>query len=108
MNVVDRAFTTFRKEPFRYNCAQTICDAVGRQDLLAAMSGFGQGRAPEGLCGALYAALQCAPEEKREALLKKFTDKLGHTKCKDLKMQGKVDCHTCVATAALLADGQEA
>ncbi len=108
MNVVDRAFTTFRKEPFRYNCAQTICDAVGRQDLLAAMSGFGQGRAPEGLCGALYAALQCTPEEKREALLKKFADKLGHTKCKDLQRQGKVDCHTCVATAALLADGQEA
>ncbi len=108
MNVVERAFTTFRKEPFRYNCAQTICDAVGRKDLLEAMSGFGQGRAPEGLCGALYAALQCTAEDKRDALLKKFIDKLGYSKCKELKMQAKVDCHTCVATAALLANGQEA
>lgn len=57
MNVEEKALSTFRTEPWRHNCAQAVCAALGREDLLEAVSACGTGRAPDGVCGALYGAL---------------------------------------------------
>lgn len=103
MNVEERALSLFRTAPYCYNCAQTICAAVRRMDLLEAMAEFGHGKAPEGLCGALYGALQSSPEEKRPEVLRRFVSKLGYSKCKELKREGRVSCPECVAAAASLA-----
>lgn len=88
-----------------YNCAQTICAAFGREDLLESMKTCGGGRAPEGTCGALYGALQVAPAEQGDAIKAAFAAELGGTRCDELKSACRVPCRTCVQTAArLLAD----
>lgn len=84
-----------------YNCAQTICAAFGREDLLEAMKSCGGGRAPEGTCGALYGAMQVVPE-KAEALKAAFTEALGASTCRELKGGNRVPCQQCVTTAATL------
>lgn len=103
MNVQEKALSTFRTEPWRHNCAQAVCAALGREDLLEAVSACGTGRAPDGVCGALHGALLCMPVQSREELKRRFVEKLGYSHCRDLKREGRVPCRDCVATAAFLA-----
>ena len=67
MNIEEEALSTFRTAPWRHNCAQAVCAALGREDLLETVSSCGTGKAPDGLCGALYGALLCTPVQSREA-----------------------------------------
>lgn len=103
MNVQEKALSTFRTEPWRHNCAQAVCAALGREDLLEAVSACGTGKAPDGVCGALHGALLCTPVQSREELKRRFVEKLGYSHCRDLKREGRVPCRDCVATAAFLA-----
>lgn len=68
MNIEEKALSTFRTAPWRHNCAQAVCAALGREDLLETVSSCGTGKAPDGLCGALYGALLCTPVQSREEL----------------------------------------
>lgn len=86
----------------KYNCAQTVAAAAGRADLVNEMAQCGGGKAPEGLCGALYAAIQAAPEDKKNLIREKFNERLGAVTCSDLKNVRKVPCPLCVETAAKL------
>lgn len=108
MNAEEKALSMFRTDPWRYNCAQAVCAAVGRADLLEAMSGCGVGKAPDGLCGALHGALQCVPQERRPEVLERFVEKLGYSHCRELKKEGHVSCRRCVAAAASLACAMQA
>ncbi len=101
MNAVEKALATFRQPPHMYNCAQTICAAFGREDLLDEMKNCGGGRAPEGTCGALYGAMQVAPE-RAEGIKAAFGAALGATQCRHLKGENRVPCQLCVRTAAEL------
>lgn len=103
MNVGEKALATFRTEPWRHNCAQAVCAALGREGLLEAVSACGTGRAPGGLCGALHGALLCTPAQSREELRRRFVEKLGYSHCRELKREGCVSCRDCVASAASLA-----
>lgn len=103
MNVEEKALSTFRTEPWRHNCAQAVCAALGREDLLEAVSACGTGRAPDGVCGALYGALLCTPVQSREELKRRFVEKLGYSHCRELKKEGCVPCRDCVASAAFMA-----
>lgn len=103
MNIEEKALSTFRTEPWRHNCAQAVCAALGREDLLEAVSACGTGRAPDGVCGALYGALLCTPAQSREELKRRFVEKLGYSHCRELKREGCVPCRDCVASAASLA-----
>ena len=99
MKRIEQALSTFRQPPYMYNCAQTVCAAFGREDLLEEMKVCGGGRAPEGTCGALYGAMQVAPE-KAEEIKAAFCGVTGATQCNQLKSEKKVACQTCVQTAA--------
>ncbi len=101
MNRVEQALATFRTPPHMYNCAQTVCAAFGREDLLDAMKSCGGGRAPEGTCGALYGAMQVAPE-RAEEIKAAFAAANGATQCRQLKGENRVPCQVCVRTAAEL------
>ncbi|WP_297408303.1 hypothetical protein [uncultured Akkermansia sp.] len=103
MNVEEKALSTFRTAPWRHNCAQAVCAALGREDLLETVSACGTGKAPDGLCGALYGVLLCTPVESREELRRRFVEKLGYSYCRELKKEGAVPCRDCVAAAAVLA-----
>lgn len=101
MKRIEQALATFRQPPYMYNCAQTICAAFGREDLLEEMKACGGGRAPEGTCGALYGAMQVVPSQA-EALKVEFCAAIGATQCGKLKGEHRVPCQTCVQTAAEL------
>lgn len=107
MNAAEKALSTFREPPFMYNCAQTVCAAFGREDLLEEMKSCGGGRAPEGMCGALYGAVQVAPE-RAEEIKSAFVAANGAWKCCDLKGgTPRVACQQCVRVAAQLVAGEE-
>ena len=92
----------FAEIPRRYNCAQSVAAGAGREDLISAMAAMGGGRAPEGMCGALYAALQLLPEEKQAAAMAEFQNKAGSMLCREIKSGTVFSCAECVALAEQL------
>lgn len=93
-----KALSLFRQPPLHLNCAQTVCAAMGRDDLTPAMKNCNVGKAPGGTCGALYAAITLAPEREGE-LRELFVRTLGADRCEQLKRDGRVPCPLCVRTA---------
>ncbi len=96
--IEQKALSIFRQPPRRLNCAQTVCSAMEREDLVPSMQNCNVGKAPGGTCGALYAAITMAPEREAE-LRELFTRTLGADKCALLKRNGRVPCPHCVCTA---------
>ena len=94
-----KALQYFRKDPYRYNCAQSICAACGRNDLLEATSNCGTGKAPDGLCGALYAALLILPDNQSQDVIEQFKKANGAIHCIQLKKECKVPCQQCLEVA---------
>jgi hypothetical protein len=103
------ALKAFRQPPERLNCAQSVLHAwhvvSGDTSIaLADLKPFGGGRAPGGICGALYAACLIAPE-RADGLKSAFAARLGSPGCKALRAAGQHPCETCVAQASeLLAE----
>ncbi len=95
----EKALRSFRQPPLNLNCAQAIAHGFDRDDLVGEMANCGGGRAPDGLCGALYCAMRLAGNAA-ENLAADFEKKLGSRRCADLKRAGRVPCRECVATAA--------
>ena len=99
----------FHKASGNYNCAQAILKGFEQECLVTpehieAFRAFGGGRAPLGVCGALFAAQQLAPHKATE-LHADFVKQCGSAHCKELKQQLKVSCEKCVKTAdRLLAE----
>ncbi len=102
MNKVETALSMFRTAPYHYNCAQAVCAALGYTDLVEKMSSCGGGKAPDGMCGALYGAIQCVSADEQAAIIDTFVSKHGFSKCHELKKEGHVPCKECVATAVEL------
>ena len=100
---MNKALELFSATPRLHNCAQSVVAGCNREDLNSEMRSFGSGRAPEGLCGAIYGAMACVNEEKKEAVQKEFEALLGSSRCKELKANG-VPCSKCVETAAALVE----
>ena len=101
MKASERALSVFRQPPALYNCAQTICAAFGRDDLLDLMKNRSGGRAEGGLCGALYAAQYMAGPEHAADIIEGFRAACGAVCCRDLEGgEPRVDCRVCVGTAA--------
>lgn len=103
-NMSNKAFQLFTAVPKQHNCAQAVAAGSGRDDLAAELSASGGGRAPEGLCGALYAALLLAAPEHREVLKQDFAAAAGALTCREIKSTAKYPCAECVRTAADLVE----
>ena len=99
----ETALSRFRQEPYNYSCAQTVCAAFGRVDLVCSLSYCGGGKAPEGLCGALYGACQVVPE-CRDEIIRDFSLLMGAHTCRELKRAHHTPCPHCVATASDLVE----
>ena len=99
MDRKERALTTFRKP---YSCAQTIWAAFADTDdaTLAYMKEKSGGRAPDNMCGALFAAIKILPVEKRANALAEFEQKAGSCKCLEIKTNTRTPCEDCVKFAA--------
>jgi hypothetical protein len=107
----EHALKVFRQPPDRLNCAQSVLyawrEVFGETAItVAELKPFGAGRAPEGLCGAVYAACQLAPD-RAEELKTAFAARLGSLNCKEIRAAKKHPCTDCVAEAAELLAGKD-
>ena len=101
---MNRASEVFSEVPRKYNCAQSVAAGLGRDDLVPQLASCGGGKAPEGRCGALYAAMLISGESKSADVRAKFVAAAGSEYCKVLKQELKFPCAKCVETAAALAE----
>ena len=108
--IKDRAVAIFRRPPERLNCAQAVLHAYSETNTaipVADLKPFGAGRAPGGLCGALYAACLLAPD-RAEALRARFAEQVGSVRCKELRANKEQRCENSVAAAAELLQARTA
>ena len=101
------ALELFSRTPRTVNCAQAVASGCGKPELAAELSSCGGGRAPEGRCGALHAALLLVPQMRRSALREAFVAALGSEFCRELKTVHHVPCERCVELAARLAEAEQ-
>jgi hypothetical protein len=106
---VERAEKFFRGDE-GYNCAQAVFKAFAEShnlddDFIQSHSRSGGGRALNGLCGALFAALELAETDEKKAEIKsKFEESAGATKCREVRRSRLLPCKECVKLAAKLVD----
>ncbi|MGN0878031.1 MAG: hypothetical protein ACI4WT_01085 [Oligosphaeraceae bacterium] len=99
----DEARKVFRAAPHFLNCAQSVASLAGADAQVDGLAGYGGGRAPGGLCGALHAALELVPPSRRDDLLRDFEQAVGNQRCADIKRENRTPCLDCVAIATQLA-----
>jgi hypothetical protein len=105
----EQALKVFRQPPERLNCAQAVLHAwreVSGDTAIPVtdLKGFGGGRAPGGICGALHAACAVAPD-RAETLKQTFAARLGSVYCRELRGAKVHPCETCVVQATELLAG---
>ena len=83
-----------------YNCAQSVAAGAGHEELVPELASCGGGRAPEGLCGALHAALRLAPAYAHSEIKRQFEAGAGALTCRAIKGTAHTPCAKCVALAA--------
>ncbi|QHI69461.1 hypothetical protein [Tichowtungia aerotolerans] len=92
------------------NCAQSVALAWKERKDPASIHAevfatAGNGRAPEGLCGALHAARELVGEPRREQLTERFKEKAGgYAACRDIRRNRIMPCSACVSLAAGLLE----
>ena len=96
----------------RYNCAQAImkvyCSQCDDSDIYS-FKKAGYGRAPGGMCGAVYAAgLLVEDTNKRVELEEKFSKAAGSILCREIRKSRTVSCRKCVALAEDMLKDYEA
>lgn len=90
----------------RLNCAQSILKAFREQknistEQIAAARKLGGGKADNGTCGALYAALSLLDDsEKKDALRTSFVEVAGSEFCREIRARNLISCVQCVEVAA--------
>ena len=101
-----KALHAFKHE--KMNCAQSVLKAfdashdISEEDITQAKT-LGGGRAPEGRCGALHAAMVLTDTpQTREDIRQAFIREAGAEACKDVREAKQLSCAQCVETAARL------
>lgn len=105
--MLDVAAFLFRKG--RKNCAEAVAEAwqkVSGEDLELTenLSKCGSGRAPQGWCGAIYAAQLVADEDRKAVITDRFADAAGSLLCREIRSARKLSCTACVELAAGLLE----
>ncbi|MFA7254914.1 MAG: C-GCAxxG-C-C family protein [Candidatus Omnitrophota bacterium] len=108
MKETAKAYFLGKKSPRRLNCAQSVAETFREQLPLeekttVLLSACGGGMAPEGYCGAFYAA-KCLldhhfPHRTQDGL-KELHSLAGSLKCHEIKALKKLPCVGCVEKAA--------
>lgn len=90
----------------KYNCAQAVLKFFENHpavspEKIEEFKQFGGGRAPEGVCGAIYAAEHILNDKKLTDELKEtFKRDAGSHCCREIKTAGRLSCPGCVDMAA--------
>jgi len=108
MKETAKAYFLGKKGPSKLNCARSVAETFRERfplDEKTAMSlaACGGGMAPEGYCGAFYAARcileQYFPQHSAEGL-ERLRVSAGSLKCREIKALKKLPCVGCVEKAA--------
>ena len=92
----------------RKNCAQAVlCGFQSSLNItetqIDAFSVYGTGKAPENICGAIYAAQTLLEKETDAKSIEKlqayFTEYAGSVKCREIRGHKKMSCMGCVENA---------
>lgn len=104
--MVEKAKKHFMGAEF-LNCAQAVAKAYMEEyatvdsQKVRSYAAFGGGMAPEGLCGAVFAAKDVVADPVMASeIVNKFQERVGSVKCMEIRPAGKVSCSGCVGTAA--------
>ena len=100
---MNNAAELYQAVPKLHNCAQAVVCGFGREDLNEAMKLCGGGKAPGGMCGALFGALQLTAEEKHDKIKQAFACRCLAETCREIKSAG-TPCIECVKIAASLVE----
>jgi hypothetical protein len=102
-------------ESKKMNCAQAVIAGFKdkfslKDELVATFASHGGGKAPEGYCGALYAARHILKESPGEIgkCTEAFIKAAGSTKCREIKSLKKLSCMGCVEMVAELLENSNA
>jgi hypothetical protein len=89
----------------RMNCAQAVISAFKDKfniddNIVEAFQNYGGGKAPDGLCGALYAVKyiidRMEDKEKIKELEEYFIENAGALECRNIRGMKKLSCVGCV------------
>ncbi|TAJ12327.1 hypothetical protein DMA11_13305 [Marinilabiliaceae bacterium JC017] len=101
-----KAVYFYHHPQYRYNCAQAVAYRWKNilnipEDLTTEMSKCGAGRAPSGMCGALYSATQVIEKTKGNPaeFIQQFNAKIGAISCRTIRANKMATCKECVNTA---------
>jgi hypothetical protein len=101
---VKKAVHSYTNE--RLNCAQSILNAFHERkglsrDVIAEARKLGGGKAENGTCGALFAALSLLDDPaKKESVRQSFLDVAGSEQCREIRAKSLISCLQCVEIAA--------
>lgn len=102
-----KATDTFRNPAYGHNCAQAVAnkykDYYSDKDIVSSYAPYVGGRAPGGLCGALFAAKEAVPDHAEE-IENEFVRICGASTCRQIKAENKTPCQVCVDTADCLVE----
>ena len=109
MHLIEKAKAHFlgQEGHKKLNCAQCVAHVFKDQlnsdeETLKLFAGYGGGKAPEGYCGAFYAArwfLEQNKPEKIDEYRDLFIAQAGSTKCKEIRTHKKLSCVECIEKA---------
>lgn len=113
MNSEDLAATAaylFRTE--KRNCAEAVVGALQKvsgkdPEVTENLSECGFGGAPQGLCGAVYAAQLVLPEAKKDAINRRFLEAAGSLLCEEIRKMRRISCTACVKLAATMLEKKQ-
>lgn len=106
-----KTLSAYRLE--KQNCAQSVYTGFSQvldisPAVIEAARKLGGGRAEEGRCGALHAALDLSRhEETRDVLRTGFEERAGSQQCREIKARKLLSCDQCVELAATLLEQHE-
>lgn len=100
------------KNGVRLNCAQSVARAAKEEYAVSeieieSLKAFSGGRAPEGMCGAAYAAQWLIGRNSKEQAvhaIEAFKKVIGDVRCREIRSAKKRSCLDCVAEGAYLAE----
>jgi len=102
-----KATDTFHHPDFNHNCAQAVAyhwkELYPDTSVVEKYVEYGGGRAPQGKCGALFAAMNASPDHAQE-IEQEFFQQVGATTCREIKTVSKTPCLRCVEVADLLVE----
>ncbi|MDR1738042.1 MAG: C-GCAxxG-C-C family protein [Candidatus Symbiothrix sp.] len=99
----------FHAKPENLNCAQAILNVFSEelnipQQRIDEFQSFGGGHAPNGLCGALFAAETLLAEHGKPSVKEKFRTLAGGITCHEIKEIAKTPCLQCLRFAEKLLE----